>query len=257
MRVSCVSEATVCPLGALHAFCLTLSVDEVVRPQRYLEGSNLLPRWLVDRLGTVQFGKVIHLHENAILVPGLAGALPTVHTMVLLLNIILIRCSCPRHRERIHEPAAAHGRRICPRYARPLVPLSAPTLQVTHRPQRSSTASRRTFRHIRTRATSRAAGLRAWAGTRLSGPEHSSPPRYVAACSAVFSLYSSCVIDSVQADLVADPLLKGRLISLSRVDGHARWVSPAVLDLMPNLPKQVEGGLIVRDAEGNPTGTWT
>ncbi len=62
------------------------------------------------------------------------------------------------------------------------------------------------------------------------------------------------VIDFVQEDLASDPLLKGRLISLSRVDGHARWVSPAVLELMPNLPEQVEGGLIVRDAVGNPTG---
>jgi predicted amidohydrolase YtcJ len=50
-------------------------------------------------------------------------------------------------------------------------------------------------------------------------------------------------------------LLSGRLIALSRIDGHARWVSPAVLDLMPDLPDKIDGGLIVRDGNGKPTGT--
>ncbi|PPQ66160.1 hypothetical protein CVT26_010883 [Gymnopilus dilepis] len=57
-------------------------------------------------------------------------------------------------------------------------------------------------------------------------------------------------------DLESDPLLKDRLISLSRVDGHARWVSPAVLRLMKNLPQKVDGGLIVRDEQGNPSGVF-
>jgi len=57
-----------------------------------------------------------------------------------------------------------------------------------------------------------------------------------------------------QADLENDPKLKDRLISLTRIDGHARWVSPAVLRLMPNLPEEVDGGLIVRDKQGKPTG---
>ncbi|KAF9562894.1 hypothetical protein CPC08DRAFT_706411 [Agrocybe pediades] len=58
------------------------------------------------------------------------------------------------------------------------------------------------------------------------------------------------------ADLDKDPLLKRRFISLSRVDGHARWVSSAVLGLMPDLPEKVEGGNIVRDDAGNPTGIF-
>uniref|UniRef100_A0A8H7XPQ0 Amidohydrolase 3 domain-containing protein n=1 Tax=Psilocybe cubensis TaxID=181762 RepID=A0A8H7XPQ0_PSICU len=58
------------------------------------------------------------------------------------------------------------------------------------------------------------------------------------------------------SDLDKDPLLKGRLISLTRVDGHARWVSLSVLDLMPNLPEKVGGGLIVRDEHGKPTGIF-
>lgn len=60
-----------------------------------------------------------------------------------------------------------------------------------------------------------------------------------------------------QEDLESDPLLKDRLISLSRVDGHARWVSPAVLRHMKDLPEKVDGGLIVRDEQGNPTGLST
>ncbi|KIK09545.1 hypothetical protein K443DRAFT_671448, partial [Laccaria amethystina LaAM-08-1] len=58
------------------------------------------------------------------------------------------------------------------------------------------------------------------------------------------------------SDLDRYPLLKGRLISLSRIDGHARWVSPAVLELMNDLPKEVEGGQIVRDEQGKPTGIF-
>lgn len=51
-------------------------------------------------------------------------------------------------------------------------------------------------------------------------------------------------------------MLKGRLISLIRIDGHARWVSSAVLDQMPDMPENVDGGLIMRDKQGNPTGIF-
>ena len=51
-------------------------------------------------------------------------------------------------------------------------------------------------------------------------------------------------------------MIKGRLISLSRIDGHARWVSPAVLHQMSDLPENIDGGLIVRDKQGNPTGIF-
>ena len=68
-------------------------------------------------------------------------------------------------------------------------------------------------------------------------------------------LMSSLLLLS-KADLDQDPLLKGRLISLSRIDGHARWVSPAILHQMPNLPENVDGGFIVRDEQGYPTGIF-
>ncbi|KAF9450920.1 hypothetical protein P691DRAFT_773575 [Macrolepiota fuliginosa MF-IS2] len=59
-------------------------------------------------------------------------------------------------------------------------------------------------------------------------------------------------------DLDQDPLLKGRPISLIRVDGHARWVSTRVLNLMGTLPDddEVIGGRIIRDPHGNPTGVF-
>lgn len=62
--------------------------------------------------------------------------------------------------------------------------------------------------------------------------------------------------DVSQEDLNQDPLLKGRPISLARTDGHARWVSPRVLDIMDTLPAddEVTGGQIIRDANGKPTG---
>jgi predicted amidohydrolase YtcJ len=51
--------------------------------------------------------------------------------------------------------------------------------------------------------------------------------------------------------------LTGRLIALHRVDGHAAWVSSSVLQLMNPLPANVEGGKILRDQAGNPTGKVT
>ena len=49
--------------------------------------------------------------------------------------------------------------------------------------------------------------------------------------------------------------LRGRSIALKRVDGHAIWVSPQILKSIGNLPSEVDGGLIVRDENGDPTGT--
>ncbi|KAG8901634.1 hypothetical protein FRC01_009794, partial [Tulasnella sp. 417] len=58
------------------------------------------------------------------------------------------------------------------------------------------------------------------------------------------------------ADLEADELLRGRPIVLARVDYHAYWISPRALELLGDLPDQVDGGLIVRDADGRPTGIF-
>jgi predicted amidohydrolase YtcJ len=58
-----------------------------------------------------------------------------------------------------------------------------------------------------------------------------------------------------QADIDADPLLRGRPIALRRIDGHAIWVSPRVIELMGELPSDVNGGEIIRDSNGKPTGS--
>ncbi|EPQ55837.1 hypothetical protein GLOTRDRAFT_138603 [Gloeophyllum trabeum ATCC 11539] len=52
------------------------------------------------------------------------------------------------------------------------------------------------------------------------------------------------------------PLLQGRPISIARVDVHATWVSERVLDIMGGLPERVDGGEIIRDREGDPTGVF-
>jgi len=59
-----------------------------------------------------------------------------------------------------------------------------------------------------------------------------------------------------QADLDASPILKGLPISLARIDIHAEWVSPAILTLLGDLPEIIDGGEIVRDESGNPTGVF-
>lgn len=55
-------------------------------------------------------------------------------------------------------------------------------------------------------------------------------------------------------DLDTHPLLRGRRINLVHVDCHAAWVSNRVLQLMGHLPEGVEGGEIIRDDSGKPTG---
>ncbi|KAH7882126.1 amidohydrolase family-domain-containing protein [Phlebopus sp. FC_14] len=57
-------------------------------------------------------------------------------------------------------------------------------------------------------------------------------------------------------DFDSEPLLKGRRIYLARVDVHAAWVSNRVLQLLSNLPEEVDGGAIIRDATGKPTGVF-
>jgi predicted amidohydrolase YtcJ len=59
-----------------------------------------------------------------------------------------------------------------------------------------------------------------------------------------------------QADLEASPILRGLPISLQRIDIHAEWVSPAILDLLGDLPDHIDGGEIVRDEAGKPTGIF-
>jgi len=76
--------------------------------------------------------------------------------------------------------------------------------------------------------------------------------------SAVSSCYHPCLSlpDSLsqQADLDADPVIEGRPVVLQSKDCHALWVSSAALENSLPLPSEVEGGVIVRDRYGRPTG---
>ncbi|KAI0093329.1 amidohydrolase family-domain-containing protein [Irpex rosettiformis] len=56
------------------------------------------------------------------------------------------------------------------------------------------------------------------------------------------------------ADLESDPVVAGRPIILQSKDGHALWVSQNILTAMQPLPDEVEGGVIIRDESGQPTG---
>ncbi|KAJ6518556.1 amidohydrolase family-domain-containing protein [Mycena vulgaris] len=56
------------------------------------------------------------------------------------------------------------------------------------------------------------------------------------------------------ADLEADPVIRGRPVVLQSKDCHAQWVSARALELSVPLPAAVEGGVILRDQAGVPTG---
>ncbi|PPQ99746.1 hypothetical protein CVT24_009729 [Panaeolus cyanescens] len=56
------------------------------------------------------------------------------------------------------------------------------------------------------------------------------------------------------ADLEADPIIRGRPIVLQSKDCHALWVSSKAIEKSLPFPEEVEGGVIVRDQAGNPTG---
>jgi len=57
-----------------------------------------------------------------------------------------------------------------------------------------------------------------------------------------------------QADLDADSIIRGRPVVLQSKDCHALWVSSKVIEASLPLPEVVEGGVIIRDDAGLPTG---
>ena len=57
-----------------------------------------------------------------------------------------------------------------------------------------------------------------------------------------------------QAVLDSDPIVRQHRVVLEAKDGHAIWVNSKVLEDISPLPENVEGGVIVRDASGKPTG---
>ncbi|KAF9474742.1 hypothetical protein BDN70DRAFT_884495 [Pholiota conissans] len=57
-------------------------------------------------------------------------------------------------------------------------------------------------------------------------------------------------------DLEADSAIAGRPVILQSRDGHAIWVSKRTLEHNAPYPDTVEGGVIMRDEVGNPTGVF-
>jgi predicted amidohydrolase YtcJ len=57
-----------------------------------------------------------------------------------------------------------------------------------------------------------------------------------------------------QADLDADSVVRGRPVVLQSKDCHALWVSSKIIESSLPLPEAVEGGLVLRDDAGRPTG---
>ncbi|KAJ6535556.1 amidohydrolase family-domain-containing protein [Mycena capillaripes] len=55
-------------------------------------------------------------------------------------------------------------------------------------------------------------------------------------------------------DLDADPIIKGRPVVLQSKDCHGLWVSGRVLELSTPFPASIEGGVILTDDSGTPTG---
>ncbi|KAI9442272.1 amidohydrolase family-domain-containing protein [Lactarius indigo] len=58
------------------------------------------------------------------------------------------------------------------------------------------------------------------------------------------------------ADLDSDPLVRQHRVVLESKDGHAIWVNSRVLEEISPLPESVDGGVIVRDVSGKPTGVF-
>ena len=101
--------------------------------------------------------------------------------------------------------------------------------------------------------TVRQCSSRVWDGTRPDGHQSNFRPLYVANLPRGSHQHS----DYSQDDLSNDPELAGMYIVLTRVDGHASWVSKPVLELMVTgrkIPEDVDGGEIIRDKDGVPTG---
>ncbi|KAG2128616.1 amidohydrolase family-domain-containing protein [Suillus bovinus] len=55
-------------------------------------------------------------------------------------------------------------------------------------------------------------------------------------------------------DLEMDPIVRGRPIILQSKDAHALWISKKTYALNSPWPSEVEGGVVIKDSFGDPTG---
>lgn len=57
-----------------------------------------------------------------------------------------------------------------------------------------------------------------------------------------------------QADLDKDDVVRGRPVVLQSKDCHALWVSSNLLEISMPFPEAIDGGVIMRNESGHPTG---
>lgn len=60
----------------------------------------------------------------------------------------------------------------------------------------------------------------------------------------------------MQADLDADNIIRGRPVILQSKDCHALWVSSKAIEESVPFPSSIEGGVVIRDEGGRPTGLF-
>ena len=93
-------------------------------------------------------------------------------------------------------------------------------------------------------------------GTIHPSRERSGLLRYVCHWLSLLSVVVSATFSRSAKDaLDEDPVIRGRPVVLQSKDGHALWISKIVLQRSGSLPRDVEGGIVVRDELGNPTGS--
>lgn len=73
-------------------------------------------------------------------------------------------------------------------------------------------------------------------------------------CSCYLPCDRFILIIKYQSDLDGDSVIRGRYVILQSKDCHALWVSSKVIEASLPFPETIEGGVIVRDDSGKPTG---
>ena len=96
--------------------------------------------------------------------------------------------------------------------------------------------------------------MKVGAGTIWAGTSNDYRLQYV----SLTQVYRYLAFDvrSLQADLDADPVIRGRQVILESKDGHAFWVSGTTLKTYAPYPDSYPGGSIIRDQDGEPTGVF-
>lgn len=67
--------------------------------------------------------------------------------------------------------------------------------------------------------------------------------------------HTSLEFVALQDALEMDPIIRGRPVVLQSKDGHALWISKKTLALNSPWPSEIEGGVIMKDSFGNPSGS--